>query len=180
MFLQVSVCLSTGGHAWLPGGVRGCGGVCMVARGGMHGCWGEGVCMAKGGVHGEEGGMHGKGGACMVKWGVHGKGGMCSERGVCVGYDEIRSMSGWYASYWNAFLLTETLLDRMGVQTILPIKVSVTIDTILNFDGDFGRHRNSHVTCKQTFISFVYRNQEICSATLRILVIGMLNFRICR
>ena len=22
------------------------------------------------------------------------------------GYNEIRSMSGWYASYWNAFLLT--------------------------------------------------------------------------
>ena len=26
-------------------------------------------------------------------------------RGGCVGYDEIRSMSGRYASYWNAFLL---------------------------------------------------------------------------
>ena len=26
--------------------------------------------------------------------------------GACVGYDEIRSMSGWYASYWNAFLFT--------------------------------------------------------------------------
>ena len=25
--------------------------------------------------------------------------------GACVGYDEIRSMSGRYASYWNAFLL---------------------------------------------------------------------------
>ena len=24
--------------------------------------------------------------------------------GACVGYDEIRSMSGRYASYWNAFL----------------------------------------------------------------------------
>ena len=24
--------------------------------------------------------------------------------GGCVGYDEIRSMSGRYASYWNAFL----------------------------------------------------------------------------
>ena len=23
--------------------------------------------------------------------------------GTCIGYDEIRSMSGWYASYWNAF-----------------------------------------------------------------------------
>ena len=42
--------------------------------------------MAKGGVHGKGGGVHGEG-------------------GVCVGYDEIQSMSGWYASYWNAFLL---------------------------------------------------------------------------
>ena len=160
-------CVVVEGCAWLPGGA------CMVAGG--RGCaWQRGVCMVK------RGACMAKGGACMVKWGVHGKGGMCSERGVCVGYDEIRSMSGRYASYWNAFLLTETLLDRMGVQTILPIKVSVTIDTMFNFDGDFGRHRNSHVTCKQTFISFVYRNQEICSATLRILVIGMLNFRICR
>ena len=25
--------------------------------------------------------------------------------GACVGYDEIRSISGRYASYWNAFLL---------------------------------------------------------------------------
>ena len=41
--------------------------------------------------------MHGRG-ACVVAGGVHGG------RGVCVGYDEIRSMSGRYASYWNAFL----------------------------------------------------------------------------
>ena len=34
----------------------------------------------------------------MVVGGVHGCG------GVCMAYDEIRSMSGQYASYWNAFL----------------------------------------------------------------------------
>ena len=28
--------------------------------------------------------------------------------GACVGYDEIRSMSGRYASYWNAFLFFST------------------------------------------------------------------------
>ena len=39
-------------------------------------------------------------GACMVV------GGMCGGRGACVGYDEIRSMSGRYASYWNAFLFS--------------------------------------------------------------------------
>ena len=48
------------------------------------------------------------GGACMAG-GVCGRGGMCS-RGVCMAggvrgrYYEIRSMSGRYASYWNAFL----------------------------------------------------------------------------
>ena len=37
-------------------------------------------------------------GACMVfLGGVHGFFG-------CIGYNEIRSMSGWHASYWNAFL----------------------------------------------------------------------------
>ena len=35
-----------GGHAWFPGGVRGCQGVCMVA-GGMCGC--RGACMVAGG-----------------------------------------------------------------------------------------------------------------------------------
>ena len=33
-------------------------------------------------------------------WGVHG-----FFWGECIGYDEIWSMSGRYASYWNAFLL---------------------------------------------------------------------------
>ena len=50
--------------------------------GGMHGFW-------------QEGGMHGFfGRACMV-----------FSREVSIGYDEIWSMSGRYASYWNAFLL---------------------------------------------------------------------------
>ena len=41
------------------------------------------------------------GGACVVAGG-----GMCGCQGggACIGYDKIRSMSGWYASYWNAFL----------------------------------------------------------------------------
>ena len=52
-------------------------------------CMAEGACVA--------GGMHGRGGVCMVRgcaWqgGMHGR------------YYEIRSMSGRYTSYWNAFL----------------------------------------------------------------------------
>ena len=81
------VCMVAGGHVWLLG-------VCVVALehawlpGGMHGCWG--ACMVAGG------------GAWLLG-GVRGCGGVHGCRG-CIGYDEIRSMSGWYASYWNAFL----------------------------------------------------------------------------
>ena len=68
----------------VAGGMRGCGGACVVAGG----AW-----LWEGGVHGW--------GACVVVGGH-----VCVVAGVgaCVGYDEIRSMSGWYASYWNAFL----------------------------------------------------------------------------
>ena len=62
--------------------------------------------------------MHGfiRGGMWFYLGGVHGfiQGGMCGfiRGGACVvfpvffGYNEIRSMSGRYASYWNAFLLS--------------------------------------------------------------------------
>ena len=95
------VCMVVGGlHAWLPGGMHGSGGVCVVA--------GEGACMVAGGCMWLQG-------VCMVAggrvWllGVHGcgehvwlQGGMVAG-GACIGYDEIWSMSGWHASYWNAF-----------------------------------------------------------------------------
>ena len=55
----------------------------------------------------EAGGMHGRGcawqGACVsggAWWGC-----ACMVGGMRGRYYEIRSMSGWYASYWNAFLL---------------------------------------------------------------------------
>ena len=78
-YVFTGVCLSTGGgRAWLLQGgvVHGC------SRGGMRGCSG-GACMVAPGGH------------AWLLWG----GGM---RGF---FDEIRSMSGRYASYWNAFLL---------------------------------------------------------------------------
>ena len=104
-----------GAHAWW--------GACMV--GGMCGrvMHGRGACMAgvhvwqEGHVwwgHAWQGGMHGGGmcggvacrvGACMMG-GMH-------DRGTCIAgacempagrYYEIRSISGRYASYWNAFL----------------------------------------------------------------------------
>ena len=88
------------GGAWLLGGMRGCWGV--------HGCWG--ACVVVGGVHAYggcawlPGGVHGCRGACVVAGGACVVGGLCVVAGGCIGYDEIRSMSGRYASYWNAFL----------------------------------------------------------------------------
>ena len=43
-------------------------------------------------------------------------------------------------------LLDEHLTDRMGVQPNLSVKVSVTIDTMLNFDRNFDGCDD--VTCK--------------------------------
>ena len=56
------------------------------------------------------------GGACVVgghAWlpGVHG----C--QGACMGYDKIQSISGQYASYWNAFLL----LDKLAKYRVGPL-----------------------------------------------------------
>ena len=87
----------------------------MVGCAGVHGrgaCV-VGMCAWQGGIHGRGmhdggGGMHGRG-ACMA-------GGVCGRWGhawwgACMAhppppsrYYEIWSMSGRYASYWNAFL----------------------------------------------------------------------------
>ena len=106
------VWFALGGHVWLlPGGHVWClGGACVVARGGMHGCSGAGhAWLLQGGCA-----WLLLGGSCMVA-----RGGMCGCSGggvwllpgghawffsVFFGYNEIRSMSGRYASYWNAFL----------------------------------------------------------------------------
>ena len=79
--------------------MHGCGGHVWL-WGGMHGCRGHallpGACMDA------EGGMHGRGGAC-------------------IGYDEIQSMSGRYASYWNAFLFDKNLCKNyMKIKEIEP------------------------------------------------------------
>ena len=100
-----------GGHAWLlwgEGGMHGCyGGVCVVAlgghvwllEGGMHGC-SRGACVVAPGGHawlllGE--GMHGCSGGGM--------------RGLPRDM-EIRSMSGRYASYWNAVLFDKIFAEN--------------------------------------------------------------------
>ena len=124
-----------GGHAWFySGGMRGfIRGVCMVLSGGH--AWfylGGMLGFIRVGVRGFiPGGMHGfirggcvwfySGGMCSFIWGAC----MVLFGGVCMvlfggvhgfpggmhgffsffRYNEIRSMSGRYASYWNAFLL---------------------------------------------------------------------------
>ena len=117
---QEGACVVAPGEACVvaPGGMRGfiwgcvwfySGGMCCFIWRGMHGfIWG--ACMVLfGGVHGFIGG------ACVVLF-----------RGACVvlfrggvhgffsffGYNEIRSMSGRYASYWNAFLLSVYLAKK--------------------------------------------------------------------
>ena len=46
----------------------------------------------------------------------------------------------------------------MDVQLILPFKVSITIDTMTNFNSDFNERGDDDVTCKQafTFVNFTH------------------------
>ena len=79
----------------VAGGMCGCQGVCMVAGG----------CVVAGG-HAWLLGRHAWLGACAAVGGMCGCGGHAWLWGEeCIGYDKIRSMSGQYISYWNAFLL---------------------------------------------------------------------------
>ena len=48
--------------------------------------------------------------------------------------------------------MRDTLMDRMGVQPILPIKVLVTIDHWY-INGDFDSHGAGHVICKPHLIT---------------------------
>ena len=86
-------CVKNSAHR---GGMRG--------RGVVHG----GGAYIVGGMHGRghawQGGMCG-GGHTWQGGGMHGRGGRAWQGGVRGRYYEIRSMSGRYASYWNAFLL---------------------------------------------------------------------------
>ena len=128
--------LLRGGHAWLLwGGLRGCsGGACMVATGG--------ACVVALGGHAWLLGGHAwllGGHAWLLRGGMGGfiRGGMCGFiRGMCMvlfggmrgfiqggmrgffRYNEIRSMSGRYASYWNAFLLKFSFYHKIYSQVL--------------------------------------------------------------
>ena len=102
MFLQVSVIHSVhrGGRAWFYSGGAG---MCGFIRGGAW-FYSGGHAWFPGFIRG----------ACVVLFG----GGM---RGFFsfFGYNEIRSMSGRYASYWNAFLCIERI-RRPATDDTLP------------------------------------------------------------
>ena len=104
----------SGGHAWFYSG----GHAWFYLGGGMHGfIWG--VCMVLFGGHAWFYSVGVRGfiwGACVVLF----RGGM---RGFFsfFGYNEIRSMSGWYASYWNAFLFS--LFFKYDFQVVLNINM---------------------------------------------------------
>ena len=140
-------CCSSGGHAWLlPGGMHGCcsGGSCVVAPrgghvwllwGGMHGSSG-GMCgFIQGGMHGFiRGGMHG-----FIQGGMHGfiQGGGMRGFFSFFGYNEIRSMSGRYASYWNACLLSSFIIvmhDTAKFLTNIFMKIKIILNSLFPFN----------------------------------------------
>ena len=90
-------------------------GACVVAGGWRLWLWG--ACVAVGGMRGCGGHVWLLGGMCGCREGMHGCGGACMVAGgmvvACIGYDEIRSMSGRYTSYWNAFLSSERLVHDL-------------------------------------------------------------------
>ena len=54
------------------------------------------------------------------------------------------------------------VMGRMGLEPILPVKVPVTIGTILNFDGDCDCDGHGVGTCKQTLIRLFLKAAIIC------------------
>ena len=47
-------------------------------------------------------------------------------------------------------MVTDHLTERMGSLPSLPVKRSISIDTMLNFDGDGHGHGHGDNTCKQS------------------------------
>ena len=60
-------------------------------------------------------------------------GGACMVFSVFFGYNEIRSMSGRYASYWNAFLFIETLVFASLFQLFLHNENTLNNPVQLNY-----------------------------------------------
>ena len=78
------------------------GGACMVFSGGCM-VFSRGACV-----------FFSRGHACFFLGGMRG----FLRGGACVGYDEIRSISGRYASYWNAFLFAKMIKFSVEKKTL--------------------------------------------------------------
>ena len=74
--------------------------------------------------------------------------------------------------FWPAPLIysLSTFMDTLWL-----VKVSITIDTILNFDCNFDRHRGGSVTCKQTFTTNV--SLPLTAGSLQFIVRMIWHFR---
>ena len=142
-----------GGHAWFyPGGVHG------FIQGGMRGfIWGGMLVLFGGRAWFYRGGacvvLSGRG-ACLVlfrggggghawfylgghAWFYPGRGGVRVFSSF-FGYNEIRSMSGRYASYWNAFLLpnmTSQLVNELSIKHCLGVCEQNRIVNSVHVDG---------------------------------------------
>ena len=163
-----------GGWACMAGGMHGRE-ACMA---GGHAWWGhawQGLCMAGGaymaGGHAWWG--HAWQGVCMAGTGMHG-------RGVCVAcmhapppprrYYEIRSMSGRYASYWNAllfsvlvfadfyFIFKQLFVDKDTIINAVTSSHDIHLLKIDNREDDIVTRINQWMT---TMIEDIHQKEEI-------------------
>ena len=74
-------------------------------------------------VHG--GGVRGCGGVCGYREGMRG-----CWAGACIGHDEIGSMSGRYASYWNAFLFYYKISKKKIISFVPSTYVAMTLQLL--------------------------------------------------
>ena len=53
-------------------------------------------------------------------------------------------------------MVMDHLTDRLGSEPILSVKRTVTIDTMIQFDGDIDGHGDGDGTCKQALRPFTF------------------------
>ena len=115
----------------MAGGV----GACMVGACMVGGMYGREACLA--GEHAWQVGMHGRGHVWQRghAWqgGVHGR------------YYEIRSMSGRYASYWNACLFNLWLLKESKHDSDGFDNMEITLGTFLSRVKNYFPYQQCHI-----------------------------------
>ena len=70
-------------------------------------------------------------------------------------------------------MVTDRLTKRMGSVPKLPVKQSVSIDTMLNFEGGGHGHGNGDGTCKRALKPYSHRTSASVSALTLSLMLGM-------